>query len=206
MVNSLSKVSKNPSNKWLMLILLVTLSAVIWTALRSDGTSDGVGDELVASKRLSNVQRHNFLENRHHSPVQQENISRLIPWQSLKRELLTEKIQDVFKVHSWVVIPPAKKLKPQPLSPPVAPPAPYTYVGKLEDTPKGTQVFLINNGKLYSVVKGEKINAQWRFESDDANSLRFTYLPLNLVQTLSKSAKPEAPLAIKPTAKAELNQ
>jgi hypothetical protein len=62
-------------------------------------------------------------------------------------------------------------------------------VGKLENSPKGTQVFLMENNKLFSVLMGEKINAQWRLDSEDASSIRLTFIPLELKQVLSKSAK-----------------
>jgi hypothetical protein len=61
------------------------------------------------------------------------------------------------------------------------------------------------NGKLYTVVKGEKINQQWRFEAEDSNTLRLTYLPLNLVQTLSKAAKPST-ASVKPLSTDTLTQ
>jgi hypothetical protein len=83
-----------------------------------------------------------------------------------------------------------KKEKPLPPPAPVAPPAPFSYIGKLEDSPKETQIFLIANNKFYSVVKGENIDQYWRLEGEDANALQLTYIPLNLPQILSKSARP----------------
>lgn len=203
-------VTTKPSNKLLMLVLLMTLAVTVWTALQEDE----VVDDLAVSKPSRSPQ---VVSEKHEvtASVNQPQLAsdvgvsqtheQLIPWQQLKREPLSSKPHDLFKVHSWVVIPPVKKVKPLPPPPPVAPPAPFTYVGKLEDTPTGTQVFLMLNGKLYSVVKGEKINQQWRFESEDANTLRLNYLPLNLVQTLSKSARPPAS-ATKPLVSAELIQ
>jgi hypothetical protein len=69
-------------------------------------------------------------------------------------------------------------------------------VGKLENSPKGTQVFLLQNNKLFSVVMGEKINPQWRLDSEDVSSIRLTFIPLDLKQVLSKSAKQVVPTAI----------
>jgi hypothetical protein len=110
------------------------------------------------------------------------------------------KPNDVFKVHSWIVVPPVKKIKPAPPPPPVAPPAPFVYMGKLEDTPKGTLIFLMANNKLYSVIKGEKIDPLWRLDGEDMSSIHLTYIPLGLTQLLSKSARgmiastPETPV------------
>ena len=113
----------------------------------------------------------------------------LIPWQKLERAPLSGQPHDLFKVHSWLVRAPVTKAKPQLASAPVAPPAPFTYVGKLDDSPTGTQFFLMENGRLFSVLKGEKIDAQWRLDNEDANSLHLTFLPLNLSQTLTKASK-----------------
>lgn len=210
MANIASNTGAKSSNKLLMLVLLMTLAVTVWTALQEDE----VVDDLAVSKSSRpfraeserNESTVNVNQQRPASVVSASlNHAQLIPWQQLKREPLSAKPYDLFKVHSWVVIPPVKKVKPLPPPPPVAPPAPFTYVGKLEDSPRGTQVFLMSNGKLYSVVKGEKINQQWRFESEDANTLRLNYLPLNLVQTLSKSARPVASAA-RPLASAELIQ
>jgi hypothetical protein len=49
--------------------------------------------------------------------------------------------------------------------------------------------FLIANNKVYSVKKGEKIDAFWRYDNEDANNIYMTYLPLNLPQVLSKNQK-----------------
>lgn len=198
------------SNKLLMLVLFMTVAVTVWTALQEDE----VVDDLAVSKPLRPPQ---LVSEKNDATVNvnqphlvsgvgaSQTHAKLIPWQQLKREPLSSRAHDIFKVHSWIVIPPVKKVKPLPPPPPVAPPAPFTYVGKIEDSPTGTQVFLMSNGKLYSVVKGEKINQQWRFESEDANTLRLNYLPLNLVQTLSKSARPPASVT-KPLASAELIQ
>lgn len=122
----------------------------------------------------------------------------------LKREPLPAKPYSLFKVHSWVVVPPVKKAKPAPTPPPAAPPAPFVYMGKLENTQKNAQIFLVANGKLYTPQPGEKIDQQWRFDAEEPNTLRLTYLPLNLPQVLSKSAKP-LPMAA-PVAEANLQK
>lgn len=198
------------SNKLLMLVLLMTVAVTVWTALQEDEVVDDLAvskpsrPPQVVSEKYDATVNVNQLQLASGAGASQTH-EHLIPWQRLKREPLSSKPHDLFKVHSWVVIPPVKKVKPLPPPPPVAPPAPFTYVGKLEDSPTGTQVFLMSNGKLYSVVKGEKINQQWRLESEDANTLRLNYLPLNLVQTLSKSARPPTSVT-KPLASAELIQ
>ena len=196
------KSSNNESNKWLYIVLFITLGITIWTALHKENPSDEAV-ELVPDKFVTNTNNHQSprVRNSQHEIIQtnkSESISNsynLIPWQGLQREPLVNTPHDAFKVHSWVVIPPAKKVKPLPPPPPVAPNTPFIYAGKLENYPKGTQVFLLGNNKLYSVVMGEKVDMQWRLDSEDASALQFTYLPLNLKQVLSKSAKQVVPIA-----------
>jgi hypothetical protein len=43
---------------------------------------------------------------------------------------------------------------------------------------------------------GEKINPQWRLDGEDVSSIRLTFIPLDLKQVLSKSAKQVVPTAI----------
>ncbi|PPD01183.1 MAG: hypothetical protein CTY35_01110 [Methylotenera sp.] len=210
MANIASDTKVKKTNKFLMLVLFITLATTVWTALQEDEPVDDITVSKPSRPHREVSVSNESKANRHHKSADSavsvsSSNEMLIPWHKLKREPLTARPYDLFKVHSWVEIPVVKKVKPQPPPPPVAPPAPFTYVGKLEDSPKGTQVFLMSNGKLYAVVQGEKINQQWRFESEDANALRLNYLPLNLVQILSKSAKPLAS-AEKPLAIAELIQ
>ena len=210
-MNQLASGSDSAPNKWVYTLLLVTLIATAWTALHDDNQNEDAAIDLVASKSTRDIQepkdqiQANVNLNQNLSSKKSEittNTSNLIPWQKLKREPLKNKTYDVFKVHSWVVVPPVKKIKPQPPPPPVAPPAPFNYLGKLENSPSGTLVFLLANNKLFSVILGEKIDQQWRLDSEDANNLRLTYLPLGLPQIISKSAKP----VLMPVVAAETNQ
>ena len=198
--NQSNAVTAQTSNKWLMALLLLTVIATAWTALHGD--SDKANTD-IALQHISSSKQQSVKPNAAISKINQvlaleqtapidklATNSALIPWQKLKREPNKTAAYDLFKVHSWLVVPPIKKVKPAPAPPPVAPPAPFTYMGKLDNTPTGTQIFLMANNKLYTVVKGEKINQQWRFDNEEGELLRLTYLPLSLQQTLSKFAKP----------------
>ena len=94
---------------------------------------------------------------------------------------------NLFRSHSWYV-PPPKRVVPPPA--PVAPAVPFVYLGKMEDTPQGTLLILSADNKMYTAAIGETLDRIWRLEGEDANSVRFTYLPLGLPQTLFKSAGP----------------
>lgn len=183
-------------SKGLLALLAIVVLLTLWTLLQSDGAENTDVIELTdkgadegASTNLKRPTTTAAIAQS--SQAGTTNFSgNSIAMNSLKREPLTTKPYNLFKVHSWVVVPAVKKVKPEPLPPPVAPPAPFTYMGKLEDTPKNTQIFLVANGKLYTLRAGEKIDQQWRLDAEEPNALRLTYLPLNLPQMLSKAAKP----------------
>jgi len=96
---------------------------------------------------------------------------------------------NLFRSHSWYV-PPPKPVAPPPVA--AAPAVPFVYLGKMEDTPQGTLLILSASNRMYTVSIGETLNQTWRLEGEDANSVRFTYLPLGLPQTLFKAARPAA--------------
>lgn len=201
-LNHSNAVKAKTNNRWLIALLFLTVVATVWTALHED--SDNVNKEIVLQhissnkppslKSIASISTINQVVALDQTAPNDKpsNKEQLIPWQKLKREPNKIAAHDLFKVHSWLVVPPVKKVKPVPPPPPVAPPAPFTYLGKLDNTPTGTQFFLMANNKLYIVIKGEKINQQWRFDNEEGELLRLTFLPLSLQQTLSKFAKPAA--------------
>lgn len=100
---------------------------------------------------------------------------------------------DLFKSHAWYVPPPPKPVvQPVLIEKPKAPPVPYAYMGKMEDTPQGTLIFLSANDKVQLVKTGQVIDGVWKLDKEDANALYFTYVPLGLPQMQSKTAKPAA--------------
>lgn len=185
-------------NTWLWLALVVTAALTIWTSFQPD---DEDADNLVSpivrtDQRVANLPS-KIMTQQSASTITQTSKNQSI-WQVLNREAPTKNASDLFPVHSWAVISASPKTKPLPPPPPVAPPTPFTYMGKMEDSPKGTLIFLMANNKVYSVVKGENIDAFWRLDGEDTYQLKFTFLPLNLPQTLSKSQPlitPELPSA-----------
>jgi hypothetical protein len=106
----------------------------------------------------------------------------------------SKKMQDLFKGHAWYVPPPPKPVpvKVEPPPPPAAPPVPFFYMGKLEQAPQVTQVFLTANNKVMSVTIGKNVDTLWRLDKEEANTLTFTYLPLGLTKSLSKALRPAA--------------
>jgi hypothetical protein len=210
-MNQISSIDTVSSSKWLWVALVLTIIATVWSAMQGDKADDTASADLLNDKNSSDAP-HVIVRSSSADQINQsykaEQIaslgnSGLISWQKLKREPIQHQAYDLFKVHSWVVVPPVKKVKPVPPPPPVAPPAPFEYLGKYGDSTKGALIFLMANNKLYSVTVGEKIDSQWRLDAEDAGALHLTFLPLNLPQILSKSAKLAA---IPPVAAAEISQ
>ena len=88
---------------------------------------------------------------------------------------------NAFPGQSWYVPPPPPKPVPPP--PPAPPPLPFTYMGKLVEDGKLT-VFLLRDDKNYAIKPGDTLDGSYRVDSVDAQRVVFTYLPLNMQQTL----------------------
>ena len=179
-------------NRWLLLLLILVVILTLWMMLRretidTDNTIEVIKQTNAVQDPIGKLSITNITPSKKRVLTAKQDS--LIPWQKLERAPLSSQPHDLFKVHSWLVRAPVTKAKPQLVSAPVAPPAPFTYVGKLDDSPTGTQFFLMENGRLFSVLKGEKIDRQWRLDNEDASSLYLTFLPLNLPQTLTKASK-----------------
>ena len=179
-------------NRWLLLLLILVVILTLWMMLRretidTDNTIEVINQTNAVQVPIANLSITNITP--YQKGVLMAKQDSLIPWQKLERAPLSRQPHDLFKVHSWLVRAPVRKAKQQLASVPVAPSAPFTYVGKLDDSPIGTQFFLMENGRLFSVFKGEKIDQQWRLDNEDASSLYLTFLPLNLPQTLTKASK-----------------
>lgn len=119
----------------------------------------------------------------------------------MQRKLPATKVSHaLFAAHEWLPPPP----KPQAPPPPQAPPVPYTYVGSMDDLPDGHMVILMQQKKVLMPKPGNQITPQWRLDKEDAQSVYFTYLPLDKTVLLSKS-KPSASGQRQPVAEFEEN-
>ena len=79
--------------------------------------------------------------------------------------------------------PPPRTARAEAAEKPVAPPLPFTYVGRL--TQDGlTEVFVTRGDELISVAAGRNIDAEYRVDSISASRIAFTYLPLKTKQSL----------------------
>jgi hypothetical protein len=176
--------SNKKTSVLLYLILAAVLGLTAWTAFNSEDEVDASRAGVVVTKEHLPSQLVSL------SPVNIPlggNINAEVSKQ-LIRMPIQKPIKELFKVHSWFVPPPVKKMPLVVAPAPVAPPLPFTYVGKMEGSTKGDLVFLLANNQLYSVVKGENVTPQWRLDLENETMLRFTFIPLNLPKVLIKSA------------------
>jgi hypothetical protein len=94
----------------------------------------------------------------------------------------------VFGMQNWnppQPAPPAQaNVAPPPPPPPMAPPLPFTYLGKANEAGRW-EVYLSQGEKTYVVKAKETIDGVYRVDAIAPPTLTLTYLPLNQVQTLN---------------------
>ena len=73
---------------------------------------------------------------------------------------------------------------PPPPPAPVAPELPFTYLGRMVEN-DNTVLFLSKQDQSYSVKIAGIVDKNYRVESINDDQVVFTYLPLNIQQTLS---------------------
>lgn len=104
---------------------------------------------------------------------------------------------DLFAARSWRAPParrasdaaPAKAAALTPPAPPAAPPLPFEFLGRLDDSVR-LRVFLLRGERLHTVQAGDVIDGTYRVEKVAADELTFVYLPLKQTQTLSVGDNP----------------
>lgn len=112
-----------------------------------------------------------------------------------ERNAAPQAAADAFAVRDWTPPPPpappqqaAAPAEPPP--PPQAPPLPFKYLGRLEESPERTVWYLGQGERLLVVSTGDVIDKTYRVEGFEAGQLRFTYLPLKTPQSLLVGGAP----------------
>jgi hypothetical protein len=95
-------------------------------------------------------------------------------------------IGNVFNATTWYVPPPPPP-PPGPPPKPTAPPMPFTFLGRYEDSPR-LVIILSRGDRVYTVSEGDVIDGTYRVDQVTDSSVELMYLPLNIKQTLSMSA------------------
>ena len=104
---------------------------------------------------------------------------------SAERVPAAESIPDLFAATSWYVPPPPPPPPPPAAPPPPsAPPLPFAYLGQYIEGK--TQLIILTRGdRMLNVSTGEVIDRIYQVGSLKGGQLTFTYLPLNIEQTLN---------------------
>ncbi|MEK6537156.1 MAG: hypothetical protein AABZ63_06700 [Actinomycetota bacterium] len=107
----------------------------------------------------------------------------------LDRTKVEETAVNLFASKNWANSPPTRAGTLTPVTPvpppaPSAPPLPFSYVGKLMDGDK-LVIFLSRKDTKYSVSAGDVIDSSYHVEQVSESGVVFTYLPLNVKQTLT---------------------
>jgi hypothetical protein len=94
---------------------------------------------------------------------------------------------NAFESKSWYVPPPPPPPPPPapPPPPPVptAPPLPFTYLGRYDESTNSV-IFLVRGDRLMLVHAGDVIEGTYRVEGIVGSTLSLTYLPLKITQSL----------------------
>lgn len=101
----------------------------------------------------------------------------------IRRPAVEETIPELFAPRNLEQSPQAHA-KPGPPAKPVAPPLPFTYLGRIADGGRNA-IFLARGERTYSVSVGERIDETYRLEQATPSTLTFTYLPLGTRQSLA---------------------
>jgi hypothetical protein len=108
--------------------------------------------------------------------------------EKLSRERGQKKTVDLFAVASWQAPaappPPPVAAQPAPPPPPTAPPLPFTYMGRFTEPSGKVVVYLGQGDKAHTVSVGDTLGGTYRVEALDSKQLTFTYVPLDIKQTL----------------------
>lgn len=106
------------------------------------------------------------------------------------RETLIGKVAagdgDLFGRQDWTPPPPPPP-KPAPPPPPVAPPLPFTFIGKSLEEGRW-EVYLATGERTHIATEGGTLDGAWRVERIAPPLMTLTYLPLNQVQQLNIGA------------------
>jgi hypothetical protein len=102
----------------------------------------------------------------------------------LQRREHHEPQHDAFMTQSWAPPPPP----PPPAVPdspaaPSAPPLPFSYLGHIEQD-GNTLMFLVQQDRNYVLKAGDVLDGTYQLDEVRPDLLTFTYLPLNIKQTL----------------------
>ncbi len=90
-------------------------------------------------------------------------------------------VVNAFPSTSWYVPPPPPP--PQPPPKPTAPPVPFTFMGRYDDTARSSVVVMLTKGdRVYTVSEGDVIDDTYRVDRITDTAVELMYLPLKTKQ------------------------
>ncbi len=91
---------------------------------------------------------------------------------------------NMFAAHTWHVARPPPPPAAGPPAEPTAPPLPYAFVGSYAQGSNETVYFLTRGDRVYDVKQGDRLDGIYSIDGVENGQLIFTYMPLNIRQTL----------------------
>lgn len=202
----LAKITLNQSlsipkqRSWLLVVLLISVIAALWTSFSSEEPESE--DTLLAKPTLNEVRQQTSKNNSDNTnlklrqPIEPKSriASNMQPAQTfqLASRNYSPTVKNIFGIQTWVPPLTKKELQAQQAQqiqlaskPPVAPPLPFQYVGKVEED-DNVKYFLLQQNKLISIEMGQLVDAQWRLLSEDAQYLNWIYVPFEQSKSLKK--------------------
>jgi hypothetical protein len=95
----------------------------------------------------------------------------------------TTKNSELFQSKSWYSPPPAPPIVSLPVAAPSAPQLPLVFLGRMIDGEQIT-LFVLQGGRQHTVKLGDVIDEVYRLDKIGNINAVFTYLPMNIQQTL----------------------
>lgn len=161
----------------------ISVAAIVMTAASVDG--DGAAKTAQVGTKQPAKPDSSRVVGRKQSPSEAAHVELDRLARRLQQKDREAEVGNVFSATSWVVPPPPPPpVKPAPPPPPTAPPLPFTYLGRYEESP-AVIIMLVKGDRIYTVSEGDVIENTYRIERVAAGMVELTYLPLNIKQSIS---------------------
>lgn len=160
----------------LVVALVATLGASWWVAQREEQA-----DLPAAVQPVERADRAPAVRGTRSGPAADESAAGRLERLSVVRAAWPE-LPHVARIVSFV--PPRPARAASAASAPVAPPLPFRLVGTIDDE-LGKAAFLLDGSQVRMGRVGEQVAGNYRLDRITPAGVEFTYLPLNIKQTLS---------------------
>lgn len=163
-------------NRGLFAALAITLLAVAYVSKQDDLASDGTTDAAPAASRAA---RSTGGQAGAPAAAAADGVLAVAPARAA-----AEVGRNLFAPHSFLPPPTSVSTRPATPPPPMAPPLPFRYQGRMTED-RSTVVFLTQGERVLVARQGDLLNNQYRVESVGPTAITFLYEPLKQRQTLS---------------------